>query len=882
MVGHPQGVEGDGMRERILHKVLALFFIFLFPVLITMCGGNGSDNSSTHSISGRITTSNGAGLSGVTVILDGVYAGCSGTRSATTDANGYYSFTTDSLYSGSGTLTPLLHGYAFSPASRPISAVGNSDFRGQDFMAMPLHSIYGTVTMRRAGLAGIAITLSGAPSIYTVVTNNSGGYSFGDLASGTYTVTPSSAAGYVFTPENRTITLDTNSDSTGQDFTAACASGYVVSGNIALAGGSGLPGVTVLISNTAQNTDQYVTSDVNGFYLSSCVQNGPYTITPFYNAGYVISPVKQVVTVSGADITGQDFTISPTYSVSGTVMAPDGTPLSGSIITLSNMSSSMTVTTDVQGRYTFPGILNGTYTLVPSTVCPTYIFTPAVRTITVSNADIVGQDFASVYSSAVTYSVSGRITATDGSGIEGVIVNLVSAATSSLTTDANGFYDFIGLRNGLYTIRPSGGNYAYLPEQKSVSICNSDVPAQDFAAIKTWVKRYSGTIASIQQTSDGRYIAIGSISIIGAGGSAFTNVWVVRLDSNGEILWQKTYGGPVFDYGKSISPTPDGGYIAAGETDSFGAGSRDIWVLKLDAMGNILWQQTYGGNDYDWLGSIQTTVDGGYVVAGGTYSFGAGNADPWVLKLDAKGAVEWQRYYSSIYYGEASAVRQTSDGGYVIAGGTYSFGAGSEDGWILKLDANGNVLWQNTYGGTTTDFLTSIQLTSDGGYIAAGYTYSFGAGYGDIWVLKFNADGSVLWQKAYGGTGGTGNDTANAVRQTADGGYVVAGNYLIKLDANGSVLWKSGFSGTVMTSLQQTADGAYIASGGNSLLKLDALGGLDWCNMNWGSPTLTTKSTNVIPAISTAATYTSTVTVTTTAITPMDIATSVTQVCPAL
>jgi hypothetical protein len=207
--------------------------------------------------------------------------------------------------------------------------------------------------------------------------------------------------------------------------------------------------------------------------------------------------------------------------------------------------------------------------------------------------------------------------------------------------------------------------------------------------------------------------------------------------------WAKTYGGGDFDGADSIQQTTDGGYIVAGKTGSFGAGDGDIWVLKLNASGDVVWQKTYGGGGWDEAFSIQQTTDGGYIVAGTTGSFGAGGDDGWVLKLNASGDVVWQKTYGGKEWDEASSIQQTTDGGYIVAGTTGSFGAGGYDFWVLKLNASGDVVWQKTYGGGDHDEATSIQQTSDGGYIVAGWTKSFGAGGSDFWVLKLDASGDV-------------------------------------------------------------------------------------------------------------------------------------------
>jgi len=216
----------------------------------------------------------------------------------------------------------------------------------------------------------------------------------------------------------------------------------------------------------------------------------------------------------------------------------------------------------------------------------------------------------------------------------------------------------------------------------------------------------------------------------------------VRITGDPQSQWIKTYSGTAYDYANSIQQTSDGGYIVAGYTNSTW-GKDNAWVLKLDGNGNVQWQKTYGGTGGDVAYSIQQTSDGGYIMAG-TTPFGAGSGDAWVLKLDGNGNVLWQKTYGG---GEgsdgASSIQQTFDGGYIVAGTTDSFGAGTSDICLLRLDSDGNVQWQKTYGGAERDYANSIQQTSDDGYIVAGHTYSFGAGYGDAWVLKLNGNGDI-------------------------------------------------------------------------------------------------------------------------------------------
>jgi len=327
-----------------------------------------------------------------------------------------------------------------------------------------------------------------------------------------------------------------------------------------------------------------------------------------------------------------------------------------------------------------------------------------------------------------------------------------------------------------------------------------------------WARSYGGsgldTAYSIQQTSDGGYIIAGYTDSFGAGGRDF---WVLKLSSTGAIDWQRTYGGSLGDYAFSIQQTGDGGYIVAGWTDSFGAGNYDIWVLKLSSIGTIDWQRTYGGSLNDTTYSIQQTSDGGYIVGGIKY------AAFWVLKLSSIGDVEWQRTYGRESYDEAYSIQQTSDGGYIIAGRTELMGAGrSMDAWVLKLSSIGDVEWQRAYGGSGDEAARSIQETSDGGYFVAGYVQLFGSGSFDALVLKLSATGDVEWQCIYGEE--VGSDSPYSSQQTSDGGYIIAGRsgpdvWVLKLRSTGGIDWQRTYDGLYAHSIQLTSDGGYIVAG---------------------------------------------------------------------
>lgn len=301
-----------------------------------------------------------------------------------------------------------------------------------------------------------------------------------------------------------------------------------------------------------------------------------------------------------------------------------------------------------------------------------------------------------------------------------------------------------------------------------------------------WQNTYGGTYAdlatSILKASDGGYIILGNTNSFGAGES---DAWIIKIDESGNIIWQKRYGTNNADYLYSIQPAIDGGYIAAGYTYSSIANSQRVWILKIDLFGNIVWQKIYNRSNNDFANSIAPTKDGGYIVACQTYSPSNGWIEPWILKLDNTGNILWQKIYSAYDDDSLQSIQQTKDGGYIAAGYTTSFGSGLRDGLVLKLDSSGNIAWQKAYGGTHDDFISAIQQTSDDGYVIAGYSISFGSGFKDVWVIKIDSFGNIVWQKFFGELQ---DDWANSVKQTADNGYIISG-YTLSFGAGSSDAW---------------------------------------------------------------------------------------------
>ncbi len=385
-----------------------------------------------------------------------------------------------------------------------------------------------------------------------------------------------------------------------------------------------------------------------------------------------------------------------------------------------------------------------------------------------------------------------------------------------------------------------------------------DIHAQ--SPIIVWQKCLGGSkddyASSIQQTNDKGYIIAGFTksndgNISGNhGGSDF---WIVKIDNSGNIQWQKCLGGSKDDYATSIQQTSDGGFIIAGYTCSKNGdilenhGGSDFWIVKIDNSGNIQWQKCLGGSKDDYATSIQQTSDGSFIIAGYTCSNNRdvsgnhGDYDCWIVKINDIGNIQWQKCLGGSSSDRAESIQQTSDGGFIMTGRTGSNDGdvlgnhGGQDYWVVKLNNIGNIQWQKCLGGSSSDWVHSIQQTSDGGFIVAGETWSNDGdvsgmhGDDDYWVVKLDNSGNIKWQKCLGGSK---LDYATSVQQTNDGGYIISGYtvsndgdvsksigsvdaWAVKLDNSGNIQWEKSFGGTNddrFSSILQINDG-FVATG---------------------------------------------------------------------
>ena len=644
------------------------------------------------------------------------------------------------------------------------------------------------------------------------------------------------------------------------------------------------------ISDAAVKLDSYeTTTDAEGTYTISGITTGTHTLT-ITKTGYQLYQASTTI-VDGSNTQNVSLTVETTQtgSLTGTVKYGE-TLLEEALVELQNVGS---YTTATDGKYSFSQVVYGTYTMtVTKSGYENYSSSVTINSSTNTHdismsvsSDIPAPDAGKGH-------IVGYVTDGSENPLNNVQCTLYalssgkSVRTTSVYSSSNGRYIFLNVNPGSYQVTFSLSGYIIPYITTTV---NSDTvteppvnpgepvtpdpinpnPAQE----KTWQVNYGGSNSDIAYSedlsSDEGTIIAGSTTSSVSGDVTGTNngsndFWVVKLDSEGALDWQKNYGGADSDTAKSIKATSDGGYIVAGYTSSSSSGdvsgankgNYDLWVVKLTGTGVIEWEKNYGGSEDDKAYSIRQTSDGGYIVAGETGSNASGDVsgackglnDFWVVKLSSTGVIEWEKNYGGSGYDEAYSVLQSSDGGYIVAGRTSSSSDGDVTGanngiydyWIVKLNSTGAIEWQKNYGGSNTDYCYAIQQTSDGGYITAGHSNSSatgdftGTGHGnyDIWVVKLTDAGVLEWQKNYGGNG---VEHAYDLKITSDGGYVVAGDttssangdvtgtnkgisdtWTVKLNNTGTIQWQYNYGGSsndTFYGICETSEGKFIQCG---------------------------------------------------------------------
>ena len=334
---------------------------------------------------------------------------------------------------------------------------------------------------------------------------------------------------------------------------------------------------------------------------------------------------------------------------------------------------------------------------------------------------------------------------------------------------------------------------------------------------RTFGEVYSDGAWCMQETDDFGFILVGNTASRGQG----SDLYLFKVDSLGNCTWSRAYGGSGEDVGYFVRQTDDGGYIAVGSSNSYAMGGELLWLLKTDGAGNLIWDRTFGGfvsstGDGGW--SVEQTMDGGYIATGYTQSGGGGRKDLWLIKTDELGGLIWENSFGGSEDDVGMSVLQCRDGGYIVAGRTASFGGGGDDIWLIKTDSMGRETWNKTYGGRGDDAGFQV-VERDDGYALVGRTES-----GDkdkrILLIRVDQEGGILWEEAYQG------GSVASLQPTNDGGYIMAGRVdslegrrdalVVRVDSSGSEQWSVQLGGRdddIGTYAIQSSDGSYLLAG---------------------------------------------------------------------
>ncbi|MHA2097725.1 MAG: hypothetical protein ACW99A_03485 [Candidatus Kariarchaeaceae archaeon] len=363
-----------------------------------------------------------------------------------------------------------------------------------------------------------------------------------------------------------------------------------------------------------------------------------------------------------------------------------------------------------------------------------------------------------------------------------------------------------------------------------------------------WEQTYGGPENdrgfSVLPTSDGGYMVLGATGSYGEGGLDY---WLIKVESDGTHEWNRSYGAIDDDRGYEVVETDDNGFALLGDSRKNGNGDRDFWIVKVDSMGNELWNYTYGGADNDIFRSGVYTSDGGFAMTGGTFSYGP-DQDVWVIKVNGSGHEEWNATYGGEGDQRGLSLVETSDSGFALSSG---YG-------VWKIDNLGVQQWNNTFGISGSDFFNNIIQTSDGGFVVSGGSNLHGAvGNNDFVIARVSQDGTYEWIVTHGGIQRDNSCCNRALVETADGSLLMTGNtysfddldgdvWLLKTDAAGSELWNEPLGGDAYDdagSIHLQIDGSFLIVGQT---ESQGAGGSDvWLiNAEESTPTPTPTSSN--------------------------------------
>jgi uncharacterized delta-60 repeat protein len=309
-----------------------------------------------------------------------------------------------------------------------------------------------------------------------------------------------------------------------------------------------------------------------------------------------------------------------------------------------------------------------------------------------------------------------------------------------------------------------------------------------------WEREFGGRkgdeVYGVVATTDDGIVFAGNSRSRGAGKS---DVWVLRLDKSGNTVWERTFGGTDDDRARSIAATADGGFVIAGFTQSRGSPEGDAFIIKIDSAGELSWEQTAGGSRNDAVIHIATMSDGGLIATGYKDLGDPKGYELWVLRLNPQGRLLWDRTFGHGIFDAGTSVVPTADGGSVVVGVTSEDAYRRDDAWVIRLDARGKVVWEQTFGGPEPETAWSVVDMRDKGYAVLVSTSSYGAGSADAWLLRLDRDGALIWERMFGGKLW---DRPTSAVLTADGGIFVAGYtttqgagredyWLFRLDSDG-------------------------------------------------------------------------------------------------